>query len=320
MDANLTKCFICDVECTAEEKFLGTNIARTLTMPMTAMLAKCLRTIVDAENEYFCSECTRKIEEYDQMVQLSLQIETELYELFRRKPTDSCYLLDAEIIDDQDASSDGLVETEHLKIDTDTITEQISEHEDNELNETYDEMVVEYLDDYETQSDDANLIPDEKDTAVIKVEEQSVSEEISQEKDIDDIKPVDTIRKVRSKKVGVKKQVARKKLTRSVGTTDTTEIDLNCHLCSFAATRREELEEHKTLEHFQEIKRLVCDICGRAYKSKSALCVHLGMHNGRSSHGMAKIISSNFTSFIKYVFVHLQSVTFAEKPSHSAVH
>lgn len=258
---------------------------------MTAMLAKCLRTIVDAENEYFCSECTRKIEEYDQMVQLSLQIETELYELFRRKPTDSCYLLDAEIIDDQDAISDGLVETENIKLEAHAIAEKISD-EDNELNETYDEMVVEYLDDYETQSDEANLlIPDEKEIKVIKEEEPSscASDEASQEKGIEDTQKVGTIRKVRSKKGGGKKQVARKKLTTTAKTAQTTTIDPSCHFCSFTAKSREELEEHKTLKHFEEIKRLVCDICGRVYKSKSALCVHLGMHNGRSSHGKGTV-------------------------------
>lgn len=311
MDVNAAKCFICDVECVTEEKYLGTNIARTLTMPMTAVLAKCLRTIVDTENEYFCSECTRKIEEYDQMVQLSLQIETELYELYKKKPIESCYLLEAEIIDDQNAISEEAVD--HLKLENETIqTDILDAAPESELNETYDEMVVEYLEEYEApESDDDELISDENKITVSEMkleaepkspegekvgqeEEQDIGEngenganEENEENEESKVEEVKTVRKTRGKKKGTRGRATRKK---PVELEEEETVDLNCQECSFTAKTRIELEAHKTIEHLDEMKRLKCDICGRIYKSKSALCVHLASHNGGKSHG-------NFQSF-----------------------
>lgn len=300
MDSNATKCFICDVECTTEEKYLGTNIARTLTMTMTAVLAKCLRTIVDTENEYFCSECTRKIEEYDQMVQLSLQIETELYELFRKKPTESCYLLDAEIIVDQSEIGVDLIESDHMKMEN-TLSEIAPE---NDLNDNYDEMVVEYLEEYDAQSDDGELMSNgkkktdtEKSTSDFLIEQKSKEDGIEIatvemikvenfiEDDTDEVDEDVLIHKPKIKKKG-RGRPPKKRISQ-----EATENDIACQQCSFTAKSHDELEAHRTIEHFEEDDRLSCDICGRSYKSKSALCVHLGTHNGRKSHGKFQTIS-----------------------------
>lgn len=89
MNSNLVNCFVCDASCVAKDQFLGSQLTRALTMPLSALLSKCLPCIkqlsIDVEKEYFCSECSRKIEEYDQFVQLCVQIETELYEQFQHK-------------------------------------------------------------------------------------------------------------------------------------------------------------------------------------------------------------------------------------------
>lgn len=290
METNIAKCFICDVECDADEKFLGTNIARTLTTPMSTVLAKCLRTIVDTENEYFCSECTRKIEEYDQMVQLSLQIETELYELFRKKPIESCYLLDAEIITDPIAINSGaqIITSEELKLEN-VSPQKASE---NDLTESYDEMVVEYLDEYDTQSnnDDDNELLHTNDADEIadndKVADQLELSENDVEEKVIKIETKTPGRRGRKPKKtgGVKGNAIKTKATTK--RINKQPEDLTCKQCSFTANSHEEFAEHKATEHFKENgKRLTCDTCGRSYKSKSALSVHLAMHKGRSPHG-----------------------------------
>lgn len=306
METNISvfKCFICDVECDAEEKFLGTNIARTLTTPMSTVLAKCLRTIVDTENEYFCSECTRKIEEYDQMVQLSLQIETELYELFRKKPIESCYLLDAEIITDPIAINnvEQIITSDELKL------EHVSPQKAaaNDLVESYDEMVVEYLDEYDTQSNNGNDNDDNDDDLL---HTNDADEMLNNNKEVDQlelsendvegqvIKAKTPGRRGRKPKrvVGVKKgsamktKATKKRLEKQPKEEE--DDDLACKECEFTANSHEELAEHIANEqHNRNGKLLTCDICGRTYKSKSALSVHLAMHNGRSPHG--KICSS----------------------------
>lgn len=85
METDLVNCFVCYASCVAKEKYLGSHIARLLTMPLSSLLSKCLQSIVQPDDEFFCGECSRKLEEYDQLVQLSLQIETELYEQFQNK-------------------------------------------------------------------------------------------------------------------------------------------------------------------------------------------------------------------------------------------
>lgn len=287
MDSHLGKCFICDVECSVDDRNVGINIARRLTMPIASVLTKCLRTVVDTENEYFCAECVIKIEDYDQLIQLSLQIETELYELYQRKlTTDSCYLLDAEIIVEPDAMNDELIKPEKMKLENETI---LSEPSTEEFNETFDGMVVEYLDDYETQSDDVNLAEDQEETvAAIEESNENSSEPTIEQSTTPKMPTSRPKRKKGSIKQGVTTKTKMKPKTEPSSESpseQSTENNTKCHLCSFVGENRLELEEHKTIKHIDEIKRLVCDICGRTYKSKSALCVHLGMHNGRNSHG-----------------------------------
>lgn len=280
MDTNSIRCFICDVECLAQENYLGVNIARTLTMDMSSVLAKCLRTIVEAENEYFCGHCVKKIEDYDHLIQLSLEIETELYELYRKKPSESCYLLDAEIIVEQDPLNGELLSTQALKLENSTVIneEPPAEHE------TYDEMVVEYLDDFDAQSDDVNSSTEHKEVETIK--------ELSIEKDPE--KGIESVGKIegeqiltpkKSKRGIVKNRSNKAKASQIIDLPEPVEEEIKCQKCSFTADSRLELEEHKTIMHVEEVKKLDCDVCGRSYKTKSALCVHLGMHNGRNSHG-----------------------------------
>lgn len=307
MDSNLPKCFICDVECGADDKNIGTNIARRLTMPMTSVLSKCLRTMVDVENEYFCTECVIKMEDYDQLIQLSLQIETELYELYQRKTTDPCYLLDAEIIVGPDAATnDELIQSENLKLENETINS-----EPEELNETYDEMVVEYLDDFEAQLDDIHLNEEHKFNAVTieKLNENNSGKQktLSNSTQTATRKPKRNKGTTKFGNVGSTSKSKIKRQNQTESPESTAEDDFKCHMCAYVAENRSELEEHKTIKHIDEIKRLVCDICGRSYKSKSALCVHVGMHNGRNAHGTC--LNLYFTPYCKTSLISNQFFT-----------
>lgn len=300
MDSNLVKCFICDVECAVQENHLGSNIARALFMPMTSVLAKCLRTIVEAENEYFCAQCVKKIEDYDQLIQLSSQIETELYELYQKKPSESCYLLDAEVIQDPSMNV-ALIQSDDLKLENQSVLHD--EPPGEELTENYDDMVVEYLDEYEAQSDDVDVKIEQKEAEHSKVEnspniqiedttkpEEAAAtkeqpENTEETEDTEQTKQTEKKTRSRTRRAAESRIVKNKTMKTVNDSPEPTEQELKCQKCSYAAESRVDLEEHMTLKHIEDVKRLVCDICGRSYKSKSALCVHLGMHNGRNSHG-----------------------------------
>lgn len=79
-------------------------------MPLIAVLTRVLRTFdTEAEgNEYFCCECVQKITEYDNLVRLSSQIESDLNEKFEHKPVKSTGLLDDDIFVDQNEIRDFL--------------------------------------------------------------------------------------------------------------------------------------------------------------------------------------------------------------------
>lgn len=85
METNSVNCFVCYASCVTKDAHLGSHIEHLLTMPLSTVLSKCLQSIVNPEDEYFCGDCSRKIEEYDQFVQICLQIETELYEHFQNR-------------------------------------------------------------------------------------------------------------------------------------------------------------------------------------------------------------------------------------------
>lgn len=275
MDSSIVKCFICNIDCIGENQYLGINIARTLTMPIASVLLKCLRAIVNVENEFFCTECVKKLEDYDQLIQLTLQIETELYELYRKKSMDSCYLLNTEIISDQNAIiDDEIIQSDDLKLENES-----DEHLTEVFNETYDEMVIEYLDDFETQSDDVTLTEGKKE--VLAVQDDETLNENSPE-----IKS--TTESILTRKKNTRKTKSR--IIKSTMKEGSDDFHCQVEQCEFVAETKFELEEHKILAHNDETKRLVCDICGRSYKTKSALCVHIGMHNGLNSHGKSETI------------------------------
>lgn len=255
MEAILTKCFICDVACVAHDKYLGLNISRTLTMPMVNILDKCLRAHIDVDTEIFCAECAKKIEEYDQVVQLSLQIETELYELYHKKVvSESCYLIDAEVI------------------------EPDKESLEDESNCNYnDGMVIEYLDDHlndlnsssepaeESQTDFKSALGEEDDEEERDGEKEEEEEEQEEEK--------------------ISLPLRRKSKRNVDSSTKIGQVSVKiykCKKCDFKSLEYDEYQDHR-MEHETE-ERFVCDICRRSYKSKSALTSHIGIHANKSKY------------------------------------
>ncbi|XP_031621758.1 zinc finger protein 239-like isoform X4 [Contarinia nasturtii] len=243
MDSNLAaKCFICNVECCAQNKYLCMNVARTLTMEIKSVLVKCLREIVDVDHEYFCAECMKKIEDYDRLVQLSSQIETELYGLYRKKMEESSYPLDVKIIEDQNAiNEERLAQTVELKMEKSSDDLASPDAADDICDNS---MVV--------QSDKDKLKEEQKEPTINETHEFNSSTEF--EKD--------------------------QKSDKSVAERDSTH-------CTTAKMKEDnqlldDLIEGE-LKHIDEIQRFICDICGRSYKSKSAVRVHLGIHSGQSS-------------------------------------
>ncbi|XP_031621756.1 zinc finger protein 90 homolog isoform X2 [Contarinia nasturtii] len=246
MDSLVAKCFVCNVECCAQNKYL---------------------------------ECVKKIEDYDHLVQLTSQIETELYGLYRKKLEEPCYLLDAEIIDDHNAiNAEILIQSDELKM------EKSSDNSDDVTDGTYDDgMVVEYLDDYEVQSDEGDLNEEQKEPTINEAHENNSSAEFEKgEKSNESVAQKVTQRKAKQKRGSLRSRNAKMKEDKQL-LDNLFEGDLKCYMCKYVAENRSDLEVHKTLKH-DEIQKLVCDICGRSYKSKSALCVHLGIHSGRNSH------------------------------------
>lgn len=291
METVLTKCFICDVACVALEKYLGMNIARNITMPIKSILTKCLREMVESEKEYFCAECAKKIEEYDQIIQLSLQIETELYELYQKKANESCYLLDAEIIVGSNGINDSTI-SENKIIELNDVAH--SDDED-EIDNHYDDMVVEYLYDCESHENDSEYNAEQK--TYYKAESEGntthkiISDNtLSQLDDSDSVENVKSSERVKQKKRSPKTLSDKKKklCVRKVQGKQTDDSNhktdglLNCKKCDFIAKDNEQLQKHK--DSHDEDERVVCDICGRSYKSKSALSIHIGIHSGKSPH------------------------------------
>lgn len=80
-----TLCFICGDLCEAIERNCGSFLSRTLETPIKSLLLRCLHAIIDVDREFFCSKCVRKLEEYDQMLRRSKQIEKDLLEIFQKR-------------------------------------------------------------------------------------------------------------------------------------------------------------------------------------------------------------------------------------------
>ncbi|XP_044752078.1 zinc finger protein 287-like [Coccinella septempunctata] len=54
-----------------------------------------------------------------------------------------------------------------------------------------------------------------------------------------------------------------------------------CTRCNIIFFSKQELKSHNTTKHAED-KPYICEVCGKVYRHKSALTIHVGMHNGIS--------------------------------------
>lgn len=273
MDSNLVKCFICDVTCVAKSVNFGANIARTLTMPLISVLTKCLRTFVEVENEYFCCECTNKIEEYDNLARLSLQIETELYRQFQNKPFKSSFL-DDELFVDQSEIRDFLDNGRNEKITTsssqtsgiDLSSKSKPQSNNNDLNsETVNEITTSQKvgEDYNPEINENSTEPDSIETLEqCEPNDENEPMEKSIIYDADEERQAEIARFIA--RIKAKKKPGRK-----------------CKQPPPTSTQTMKLKDWKIPSEGP----LTCDICGRSYKTKGALGVHMVKHSDSNPHG-----------------------------------
>lgn len=188
MEALVTKCYICDVTCVALEKYRGRTIARKVRLPMQTLLIKLIRADIESDREYYCPECAKKIEEYDQVITLMGQIEKELYELYRRKI--GSWMMDAEILVRHDI--DAVEGPMHLQLHQSNAV--LSEMMEQPMGDQYDAFTVEYLDEFIT--DDVSALPIIVDVKAAANGDGELDEEqaIDEHEQLDYVEPMKTIK------------------------------------------------------------------------------------------------------------------------------
>lgn len=300
MDEILTKCFICDEPFVANQTSTGQFLSDSLNTPIKLVLQNCLRVIIEVEKEYFCTKCSTKIYEYDKLVQMCALIEDDLYGLFQKKPLDTYLLLDAEILDDSATDTVTPTKSNELQSPGETALNSSNSDFDQNLYEIdyvteneeahSDEMVVEYLEDCDSQPLEeiedyvaAHVIPtkekckDSIDMLKLEVKEEVIDDDGdgAEEQEIPKQKP-----KTKSPTKSPKKSPLKSPKTEKVKTTRKSikVTVLSCKKCSFTCQTIPDLRAHAKTHTDSPF---VCDLCGRSYKTKSALTVHVGVHAGR---------------------------------------
>lgn len=279
--------------CVAKSKNLGSNIARTLTMPLISVLTKCLRTFVEVENEYFCGECMRKIEEYDNLARMSLQIETELFRQFQNKPFKSSFLDDelfvdqSEIRDFLDQGSKGKINTTRPKTDDIDLlskaTQQSTEKQTKPI--TIEELLNPPKVEDDGDSDEEIEDEEEEEEYDEEIIEPEYNENVKKSGHFESVEPIALIPKLEQMEKSIKINA---------------ESDRNAEIAEFierikskkkrgrkckpkppVSTERMKLKDWKITSEGP----LTCDICGRSYKTKGALGVHMVKHSDSNPHG-----------------------------------
>lgn len=310
----VTKCYICDVACVALEKYRGISIARKVVLPMKSLLLKLLRVVVESfDEEIYCPECSKKIEEYDHILQLTEQIETELYTAFRRKCDGPDWMKKSLSTDNAEDSLDQKLFQQQLEAD------------DGQ------QIIVEYLDDYYTGDDRSEQGDDDRNidrltkttdleiSALLAENEENVAHEESDEKvsshennsteEAATSESSEKSKKQRSKrKQDLKSPSSTVQKQSPVSQTRTTQRRSNRTRTRTPATSTvtvvkstvksndDECEENSDENDTDpdcdknpsytttEDNQFTCEICGKVYKSKSAIKIHLNTHSRTNLH------------------------------------
>lgn len=332
MVSNLADCFICGALCDAKCSNQGFYITKNLNMPLIAVLTRVLRTFdTEAEsNAYFCCDCVQKIQEYDHLVKLSSQIEADLNAKFKNKPVKSSGLLDDHIFVDQNEIRDFLKFKSNLDLNDNT---QINKNEVIDLSiaspsnlndarakispKSIDYVAVEHgtKDSTETIAllnqlnhfddvqgleiiavvDHLNDIGEMQNVETIAVEIQQMEQLLSNEQqnegdesyeftsDDDDDFIDDSDRNFDAHIVDVPEEPMQ--LTKNNEPT--------VEKCKTKASRKGKRYKKKLIQS----ESLSCHVCGRSYKSKGALGIHMVKHSDQNPHSNKSILPIKFCIF-----------------------
>lgn len=259
MEISLVKCFICDGEIETKDHCTGSIIDNTIDNSLTQILEKCIQNelIGCIDDEIFCEKCTEKIQNYDQLMRLSRDIENELYECYKYKTLNHYYIVeelgDGQSLDNYDENDD-----EHIKL----MNEQ-NDHENDENNIL--------LSDGESQSMIEKNIE-------LEIEYLSPCSQTKLEKN-------KITRKRGRRKKGTIGHARKKGAPQTRGNSKkSSKIDkFECDDCEKVFN---DLDEHNAhIERFHANKKHhECGDCGKLYTTKSALSIHVGLHKGIAPH------------------------------------
>lgn len=257
-DTNLPKCFICDGSIPSSDECLGSAVAQTVMTSVAKILEMCLQHLfAEIDNEFFCFDCIQKIQHYDQLAQLSKQIESELFEAYQRKSLNNYFIVD-DTYDDDEAIEMNAAEEVILEDGTDAEEDAVSK-------------LTEKCSDHTLEDGDTT---DLETTKNVKLE-------------IEHVLPTSEKCSTRSQRTRTRKEseettpAAKRKSTR---TTQLMKREYKCSICKVLCRNRSDRNHHMKTVHGDEKCELVCDICGQSYKSKRALDIHVDMHKGISPH------------------------------------
>lgn len=198
--------------------------------------------------KYFVKKCSAKIQNYDQLVRLSREIESELYECYKFKSINSYYLIE-EIGDAQSMETFEENDTENVQNDQeDSIV--LTDNDSQSVDEKNIELEIEYLSPSQTKIDKT------KGTKKRGRRKKGSA--------------------VHARKKGITSTRANKK--------NSTKIDkFKCDECGKVFNDLDEHNSHVETFHANK-KHHECSVCGQLYTTKSALSIHIGLHKGISPH------------------------------------
>lgn len=276
MEECLQKCFICDADIQSNEKCIGTHWSKSIILPISKILEKCIQQLFDeADEQYFCFECIKRMQEYDQLVQLSQQIENDLFDAYQRKSLNNYFIVDDEPDYEQDTRTENIAElsggdgvddeTDYDKICANDIDDCMNKIDNNSMDTKNVELIIEYVPQVTTP-------PTANRYVVQELRKRGRPKKGANE----ELKNVNNHKENRSQRL--------RKLPTN---------NLNCERCDISFRNKIEQREHNKTMHANK-QWLVCDICGQRYKSKGALDIHVGMHKGVSPHE-CEICGKKFT-------------------------
>lgn len=246
------------------EKYRGINISCKVTQPMKTLLIRLIRVDVETEKEFYCPECAKKIEEYDQVIQLTEQIETELYELYRRKMGETNWMSDTEVL-----------VTHEIEPVTHTCTKAdfIEMDDGYEMSDQYDEM-IEYLEEY---------MPEDTPSEETDMEENVVAVADNEQCEEFEMKSTTSTTPKSSERLKHKREICNQSILMKVIASKPPQT-IRSRTESEPDNSIDIIDIDEAADGTSEDDRVVCDICGKSYKTKSALSIHMTIHTNKSAH------------------------------------